>query len=377
MNVAILETGKESQTTAEILENDYTPWLEKIFDKEPLKVVAYVSEKIDSPVIDGKDIMTLKQFATLYHKREIEKVIFPHEVYRNKPNILYRIYELGVEVDDILIAKHLDFENPFAEFIKPYLSVKHLSYLEFHIADHCNLNCKACSHFSGLVKEPHFPKLRSFTRDMERLHEFINDIDTIRILGGEPLLNREINEYIRLSRYLYPKATIYVVTNAILLTKMPESFFETLRECNTKIYISFYPPLEEKMPAIKKFLESKGISFNVSPLFKKFALRITFNPYDRPKENFLHCPNIRCHNLYEGKLAVCSRLFPIKTFNDYYGKNLPEDGALDLYEPNLTTEKLKAHLLKPLELCRYCTPPDWIEWQTIKKPSPITDRIHD
>ena len=62
----------------------------------------------------------------------------------------------------------------------------------------------------------------------------------------------KVGEYVKLCRRLYPLAEIFVVTNAILLPKMPESFFETLRENNASIHISFYPPLKSKMPEIKK-----------------------------------------------------------------------------------------------------------------------------
>lgn len=239
------------------------------------------------------------------------------------------------------------------------------------------MNCKACEHYSGLVKEPHFPKLDEFTRDFERLHEFIDDIGVIRILGGEPLLNRQVNEYIKLSRRLYPQTVINVVTNAILLPKMPEDFFKTLRQCNAGIHISFYPPLESKMPAIKQFLEAKRVRFYISPLNRTFTMKQTLKAHDRPMEIFLQCFQANCHNLYEGKIAACFLPFTTKYFNAYYGKNLPEDGALDLYDTGLTTEKLKAHLLTPFERCRYCTSPVEVEWKTISHPSPLSDWVND
>ena len=307
----------------------------------------------------------------------IHKIIFPREIFNGQTQVLSHLEMLGVKIEDVCMAQRLNSKIFSTNFIEPYLSAKYLPYLEFHVADHCNLNCKACEHYSGLVKEPHFPNLKKFTRDFERLHEFIDDIGVIRILGGEPLLNPELNEYIKLSRRLYPQAEIHVVTNALLLQKMPEEFFETLRQCRTVIDISFYPPLESKIDAIKNFIESKRVSLFVSPLNKTFTMKQTLNRHDRPREIFLQCFQAHCHNLYEGKIAACFLPFTTKYFNAYYEKNLPEDGAFDLYDPTLTTEKLKAHLLKPFERCRYCTPPVSVEWTTIKNPSPITDWVHD
>lgn len=377
MNIAILGTDLPSQAVAHVIEDGYNAWLESRLGK-PLNVVAYVQwGGLNSSVINNKAVLILEQFAALYRKKVIDKIIFPREVYRGQSLILSYLREHGVSVRDICITNRLNDEISLPNFIEPYILTKYLPYLEFHIADHCNLNCKACEHYSGLVKEPHFPKLEKFTRDFERLHEFIDDLGVIRILGGEPLLNPEINDYIKLSRRLYPHAIIYVVTNGILLQKMPEEFFQTLRECNAAIWISFYPPLKSKMPEIKTLLEKNGIQFGISPLNKNFTVKQTLKRHDHPKEIFLQCFQANCHNLYEGKIASCFLPFTTKYFNTYYGKNLPEDGALDLYDPNLTTEKLKAHLLTPFERCRYCTPPVEVEWTTIKNPSLITDWVHD
>ncbi|MBQ7630072.1 MAG: radical SAM protein [Selenomonadaceae bacterium] len=374
MNVAILGRTQKSQMLAKIIEDGYNPWLERKFNKIPLNVVAYVSKNLNPSVIGDKAVLSMEQFAALYNKKLIDKIIFPREVYEAQNRMVFStLRRLGVKVEDVCITQRLQDEISLTSFIEPYFSAKYLPYLEFHVADHCNLNCKACEHYSGLVKKPHFPNLQNFTRDFERLHEFIDDIYMIRILGGEPLLNPELNEYIKLSRRLYPQAQIYVVTNGILLPKMPESFFETLRRYNAAIAISFYPPLESKMPAIKHLLEEKRVMFGFTPLYRTFTIKQTLNPHDQPKEIFLQCLQATCHNLYEGKIASCFLPFTTKYFNAYYDKNLPEDGALDLYDPNLTTEKLKAHLLTPFERCRYCTTPVEIEWSTIKNPAPITD----
>lgn len=376
MNVAILGTEQVSQGVANVIENGYNLWL-KNQRAEPLNVVAYVSGKINIPVVDDKVVLNPEQFAALYRKKIIEKIILPRDICIGQTPVISYLRKLGVSIADIWMTQRLSNEISLPNFLETYLSTKYLPYLEFHVADHCNLNCKACEHYSGLVKEPHFTDLKKFIKDFERLHEFIDDIGMIRILGGEPLLNQEINEYIKLSRRLYSKAIIYVVTNAILLQKMPEDFFETLRECKAAIWISFYPPLESKMPEIKKLLEEKGVRFNVSLLNKNFTVKQTLKQHDYPREIFLQCFQAHCHNLYDGKIAACFLPFTTKYFNLYYGKDLPEDGALDLYDETLTTEKLKAHLLTPFERCRYCTPPVAVEWTTIKNPSPITDWVHD
>ena len=377
MNVAILGVAQASQVVANIIENSYNFLLMQKLNSEPLNVVAFVQDGCNQPTVGDKAVLNVQQFAALCRRRAIHAIIFPREVYIGQDQRLSYLFMLGVNVENILITQRLNEKISLPNFIDLYLSARYLPYLEFHVADHCNLNCAACEHYSGLVKEPHFPDLEKFSRDFERLHELIDDIGMIRILGGEPLLNPQLNEYIKLSRRLYPYALIHIVTNAILLPKMPDEFFDTVRENNASITISFYPPLESKMSAIKSFLEKKGVAFGIGSLIKNFTCKQTLQPHDRPREIFLQCLQSHCHNLYDGKIAACFLPFTTKYFNAYYDKNLPEDGALDLYEPGLTTEKLKAHLLTPFERCRYCTPPVEVKWRALKNPSPISDWVND
>ena len=378
MNVAILGAEQPSQIVAQIIEQHYNPWLMQRLG-EPLNITSYIVVGGNIPQnIGNVPVLTPVQFALLYHKKVIDKIIFPREVFTgNGRMILPNLRSLGLRVEDIFIASRLTNNLNVLNFLEPYLSAKYLPYLEFHVADHCNLNCRACEHYCGLVKDPKFTFFPKFAQDFERLHNFIDDIDMIRILGGEPLLNPEISEYVKISRRLYPHANVYVVTNAILLPKMPDDFFNTVRENDAIIFISFYPPMQSKMPEIQRLLTEKRVKFGISQLATEFTIKQTLRRHDHAQEIFLQCVQANCHNLYEGKIAACFLPFTTKYFNAYYNKNLPEDGALDLYDENLTTEKLKAHLLTPFERCRYCTRPVAVKWDTIKHPSPVTDWTND
>ena len=242
MNVAIFGAEQVSQTIAEFIEKNYNPWLEKN-NKMPLNIAAYVigGVKVNPPVhvIGDKVVLNFEQFAALYHKKLIHKIIFPRENLMGVAPYLIHLKTLGIEAEDVCLTRRTNVEFYMRDFIEIYPYAKYLPYLEFRIADHCNLNCKSCAEFSSLVKKSHFPNLQKFTRDFEQLHEFIDDIGAIHILGGEPLLNPEINEYIKLSRRLYPQSLIKIVTNGFLLLNMPDEFFDTLRECNALISISY------------------------------------------------------------------------------------------------------------------------------------------
>lgn len=382
MKVAIFGVDQVSQIVAQIIEQVYNPFLEQKLG-EKLDVVSFLiggGQAIPPNVgaFGNAAILNPVQFAALYHKKLVDKIIFTREISNEKE--LFALRMMNVKIEDIYLSNRLDKNLNVINFLEPYVSAKYLPYLEFRIADHCNMNCKACVDYAALVTKPHFANLENFIKDFEQLHKFIDDIKLIRIMGGEPLLNPEVCEYVKLSRRLYPLANIVLVTNGLLIPKMSDEFFDTLRTCNVRIQISLYPPMATKIDSVKKIMDDKHVGYHIitdnnNPI-TKFFINQTLKPHDREREIFYTCGSANCHNLWEGKLLACPRPSAVKFFNDYYHKNLPTNsGIIDLYEKDLTTEKLKTTMITPFELCKYCTPRFWIKWATVKHPSPLSDWV--
>ncbi len=113
-----------------------------------------------------------------------------------------------------------------------------LEHLEMHIAHACNLRCKFCTHYcdigyGGLV--PHAVGaewLKTWSRRVrpERFY----------LLGGEPLLNPELDLYLRTARECFPDSKRLVVTNGLLLTRI-ESILPVFIETGTRLHISIHP----------------------------------------------------------------------------------------------------------------------------------------
>ena len=156
---------------------------------------------------------------------------------------------------------------------------------------------------------------------------------------------------------------------------MPESFFETIRANNTLLDISYYLPLEAKREKLEEMLQDKQVAYAFSPLIRTFTKKQTLTHHENGEAVFYDCVQAHCHNLYDGKIAACFLPFTTKYFNRYFGMNLPEDGAVDLYEKGLTTEMIKRALNKPFQRCSYCTSPRSVEWDVVSNPSVISDWV--
>lgn len=97
---------------------------------------------------------------------------------------IFKIRKQHISLDKILLAYDERLNNEEDDWLVPYMDASYLPYLEFHIEDQCNLNCKGCEHFAPLATESRQPDLTKFKRDIFQLKKFIHEIHVIRILGG-------------------------------------------------------------------------------------------------------------------------------------------------------------------------------------------------
>ncbi len=72
-------------------------------------------------------------------------------------------------------------------------------------------------------------------KDLTRLAELFEGIEQMYLLGGEPLLHPEVEAFVREARRIFPATRLSLMTNGILVTRMPESFWETLHATETRL----------------------------------------------------------------------------------------------------------------------------------------------
>ena len=100
-----------------------------------------------------------------------------------------------------------------------------LDKVEFYITNVCNLNCDQCNRFND-YKFSGWQRWSDYA-DIHRRWAEVIDIKQIVILGGEPLLNPSINEWILGLSSLWKNRPIQILTNGTRLNHTP-GLYETL-----------------------------------------------------------------------------------------------------------------------------------------------------
>lgn len=232
---------------------------------------------------------------------------------------------------------------------------------EFSLAEHCDLNCAGCSHFSPLA-EPEFADYEESTRDFARLGALFHGYARqIRLMGGEPLLHPELIKFLKMARENFPDGDISIVTNGVRLLNQPEEFWQACKENRITIRPTKYPiPLDYE--GMEKRADEYGVRYhyyNNSAVVKTLHHdKLDLMGLQKGTKSFLHCPQSNsCVYLRHGRLYTCPIVPSVRHFNKYFEVNLkevPED-SIDIYQAG-SAQEILAFLARPIPFCRYCMP---------------------
>lgn len=230
-----------------------------------------------------------------------------------------------------------------------------LSQVEFHLVDHCNLNCAYCDHFTPLAKE-NFVSINSILEDFKKLKKVFDNVGRIYILGGEPLLHPELLQIFAPLRQLYPKSEIIIITNGILLNKQKDDFWCALQKYNIVLSMTHYPINIDYMGYIEK-CRQMGIKSYYFGLDRDKMQKMNLDKQGKrnKQQAFYRCTRKKCHFLRDGKLYVCTPVPNVRFLNEHFNLDfkVKKSDYIDLNKVK-SAAKINKLFKNPIEFCRYC-----------------------
>jgi len=340
--------------------------LSKIADFEDVFIFGCgnVGRHIYEQLVNDKVSATIRfcdnQHGTQHHSAD---VLAPEEAAINFPNALYivgsiihflpmhmQLKDLGIPEKNI-IARWVQTDSRLIP--KPFIGN-----LPYHLTEHCNLKCAGCLHFSNIADEE-FADIETFKETFKR---FIDVMGTafkggIEIFGGEPLLHPKIEQFLFAARELIPGRTVSIITNGVLLTQMPESFWEACSRLQVHITISSYP-INLDLFEIKCLASERGITVYISDRDKgawsQYVMDLS-GTQDMQK-SFVNCENANERFILKDRyLYPCSVTACIEHFNKAFGQKLElrNEDRLDLFS-DITAQDVLCFISTPVPFCRYC-----------------------
>jgi hypothetical protein len=254
----------------------------------------------------------------------------------------------------------------------------------FHAAHACNLACESCAHYSnygfaGLVEPAEID--RQLAPWSPRLAP-----DNCNITGGEPTLNPQLADIVRIARRHFPRPNVLrLISNGFFLER-PPGLLGAMLETGCELAISEHskaPDYQEKFRAIRAAADewrARGVNVRIEPYLdaERWLRRYTGHgatmlpPQDgRPARSWAICRVRHCLYVHENALWKC----PPLAFLPMLKAKFPElPAAWDPYlaykplAPGCTDAELAAFVERgPEAVCSMCPAAP----RRYSKPSPL------
>lgn len=261
-----------------------------------------------------------------------------------------------------------------------------ISHLEWHITHNCNFSCEGCTHFTNHGHD-WFIDIDTLKKWYSQWNKRISP-QTMAILGGEPLLHKDIIHIIYLTKEMwvqplssnveYPFPKYEIVTNGVLLDEkkhknLPKALADT--DCTLSISIhqdaninfEYDKKLKKCFSIVKKWKKEYNIKVNIYDSFnswirayKDFGINSEpFNDNDIEK-SWNNCPTGKnCFQLHNENIYKCSLTAYLQLQKNKYGPLFSEkwDPYLKYVplKPNCSDEDIIKFFNKTAEpVCAMC-----------------------
>lgn len=229
--------------------------------------------------------------------------------------------------------------------------------VQFVVSERCSLKCKDCTHLMQYYQHPKDIELEQYKPAFDKLLEAVSVIGELRILGGEPFINQEMDKVIHWYHDQDKIQSISIYTNGTIIPS--GRMLQSLQRKKVKVHISNYGLNQEKVLQLVDCLEKYKINYfeRVYDTWQD-AGDLRFRDYTKEhmKKIFSQCFERNCITFLKGQLHRCPRSAHAMNIG---AMPIVKEDFIDLLHWDAGKEELmeqiKLLVNKPyIEACNYC-----------------------
>lgn len=224
--------------------------------------------------------------------------------------------------------------------------------------EHCNLTCRDCNHASPVVPAD-FAKPAKILPGLKNLAEVYRP-RAINLIGGEPLLHPDLSGLISAVKSAGLGKYVSVTTNAQLLGRMPDSFWQEVNSLELSLYPGFELDATERSRLIAKAQHHhiRLIAYKFDRFRVTFSLRGTRDP-ELAERIFRTCEMAHlwgCHTIAEGHFFKCAQSIYVPQIPGCAASHPETTDGISLAAGEGLFDRLYRYLSsdKPLRACGFC-----------------------
>lgn len=262
-----------------------------------------------------------------------------------------------------------------------------IPYAEFYVINVCNLACPGCNRFNN-YNFTGYQRWQDYAAVYAQWAQQVN-INSIGLLGGEPLLNPTFMEWVHGINNLWPHAKLRIITNGFRLDRVPELYNTLLERPRIELWVGIHNKQHKReiIQRVKDFTQAPHtVEFNSDDPYQQYMIitdangvrvRVEYNWWFHQgaivkQDNVLTlhnsdpvkahdiCHMKTCHHFVHGKLYKCGVVAVLPEFDQQHKLllNTQDSVLLNNYQPLTITDNNKAEFIAalsdPIPQCKFC-----------------------
>ena len=245
----------------------------------------------------------------------MNKILKHRLIERNAEVKLYGLHRLFNRNFPFDIDKYIYPLMIFVEKLKfKFLHQIEIPQVEFVITTKCTLKCKDCVNYIPTIKNPVLYEYEQIQNDIKTLLDSVNKINNLILIGGEPLLHKNLYKLVDFCGKNKKIKNVWIVSNGTIVPS--DILISTIKKYRHKV--RFWLSNYTKNTYITKRLYDEEIinlliSNKIKYVFNESLMWETTTPTqdnNRNKEEirqyYLNCQH-PCISVIEGKITPCPR----------------------------------------------------------------------
>ena len=152
----------------------------------------------------------------------------------------------------------------------------YLRSIDIVITEKCSMNCESCCNLMQYYERAKNTD-NEILKAVEIMSKNVDHIAEYRIIGGEPLMNKQWAEITNGLADKFPDSTVYIYTNGTICPK--DEVLQTLKGKKVHFYITDYDELSRNIDKLIESLKKHNLGF-----------------YRKPAGNWVDCSQVKQHN---------------------------------------------------------------------------------
>jgi len=135
--------------------------------------------------------------------------------------------------------------------------------LELIVTERCTLKCKDCSNLMQYYNKPSNVSYKDINDELDLVLGSVSWINEVRVLGGEPFLNRDILQIYRFLNSSDKVRNVVTYTNGTITPS--REVIEALCHSKNLVLVTDYGELSRQKKGLTQALNDSGVKFRIEP----------------------------------------------------------------------------------------------------------------